>query len=62
MLIIFSSCVISDAELEAFIVKIVQATNHGISAIRNVTYSNPNWSFGQAFFFAGTVITTIGGW
>lgn len=51
---------ISDAELEEFIVKIVQATNRGISAVRNVTSSNPNWSFGQSLFFAGTVITTIG--
>lgn len=50
----------SDAELEEFIVKIVRATNRGISAVRNVTSSNPNWSFGQSMFFAGTVITTIG--
>ncbi|XP_045177476.1 potassium channel subfamily K member 1-like isoform X5 [Mercenaria mercenaria] len=54
-----SGC-ISDAELEEFIVKIVRATNRGISAVRNVTSSNPNWSFGQSLFFAGTVITTIG--
>ncbi|KAL4238627.1 Potassium channel subfamily K member 1 [Mactra antiquata] len=54
-----ATCV-TDAELEEFIVKIVQATNRGISAVRNVTSSNPNWSFGQALFFAGTVITTIG--
>ena len=53
-------CLIAEPELEAFIMKIVQATNHGISAVRNVTFSNPNWSFGQSFFFAGTVITTIG--
>ena len=51
---------ISDADLEDFIVKIVQATNRGISAVKNVTRSNPNWSFGQSVFFAGTVITTIG--
>ena len=49
----------SDEELEAFIVKIVRANNRGVSAIRNVT-NEPNWSFGQAFFFAGTVLTTIG--
>lgn len=51
---------ITDAELEEFIKKIVQATNRGISAVGNVTSSNPNWSFGQSLFFAGTVITTIG--
>jgi len=51
---------LKEADLEEFIVKIVQATNRGISAVRNVTSSNPNWSFGQSLFFAGTVITTIG--
>lgn len=54
-----SSCV-SDAELEEFIIRIVQATNRGISAVGNVTTSNPNWSFGQSIFFASTVVTTIG--
>ncbi|WAR18394.1 LOW QUALITY PROTEIN: KCNK1-like protein [Mya arenaria] len=50
----------ANGELEVLIQKVVQATNHGISAVRNVTISNPNWSFGQSLFFAGTVITTIG--
>jgi potassium channel subfamily K protein 1 len=49
----------SDAELEEFIVKIVRATNRGISAVKNVTSSNPNWSFGQSMFFADIVINTI---
>ncbi|KAL3875052.1 hypothetical protein ACJMK2_037990 [Sinanodonta woodiana] len=51
---------LKDEELEEFIVAIVQATNQGISAVRNVTISEPNWSFGQSMFFAGTVILTIG--
>ena len=45
--------------LEAFITRIVEANNRGISAITNLTVE-PNWSFGQAVFFSGTVLTTIG--
>nr|KAG5700869.1 hypothetical protein BaRGS_012276 [Batillaria attramentaria] len=51
---------ISDDELERFIEKVVLAANRGVSATRNVTMSEPNWSFGQALFFASTVLTTIG--
>ncbi|XP_064623628.1 potassium channel subfamily K member 1-like isoform X3 [Lineus longissimus] len=50
---------LTDGELEAFIVEIVKASERGVSAIYNVS-SEPNWSFGQSIFFAGTVLTTIG--
>lgn len=50
---------INDTELEAFITRIIEANSRGISAISNLTVE-PNWSFGQAVFFAGTVLTTIG--
>ncbi|XP_064623627.1 potassium channel subfamily K member 1-like isoform X2 [Lineus longissimus] len=53
-----SQCM-TDGELEAFIVEIVKASERGVSAIYNVS-SEPNWSFGQSIFFAGTVLTTIG--
>ncbi|XP_064622316.1 uncharacterized protein LOC135484612 [Lineus longissimus] len=49
----------TDVELEAFIVEIVKASESGVSAIHNVS-SEPNWSFGQSIFFAGTILTTIG--
>ena len=49
----------SDSELEAFISKILEANSRGISAINNLKVE-PNWSFGQAVFFSGTVLTTIG--
>ncbi|RUS76878.1 hypothetical protein EGW08_015369, partial [Elysia chlorotica] len=51
---------ITDAELEKFIAEVVHAANRGVSALRNVSQTEPNWSFGQALFFAGTVVTTIG--
>ncbi|XP_055878861.1 potassium channel subfamily K member 6-like isoform X2 [Biomphalaria glabrata] len=54
-----NSCV-SDEELEKFIQEIVQGANRGVSAVKNVSQSEPNWSFGQALFFASTVVTTIG--
>ncbi|EDO35592.1 predicted protein, partial [Nematostella vectensis] len=49
---------VTDFELEEFIKDIVVARDQGISPLRNV--SVPSWEFGSAFFFAGTVITTIG--
>ena len=51
--------IFADAELEKFIQEIVTANNRGVSAVGNVS-SEPNWSFGQSLFFAGTVLTTIG--
>ncbi|XP_022252746.1 potassium channel subfamily K member 1-like isoform X1 [Limulus polyphemus] len=50
---------VSDEGLEDLIEKIILANNRGVSAANNVE-TEPNWSFGQAFFFSGTVITTIG--
>ncbi|CAL1537731.1 unnamed protein product [Lymnaea stagnalis] len=55
----FKHC-IADEDLEKFIEEIVHAANRGVSAIKNVSQSEPNWSFGQALFFASTVVTTIG--
>ena len=48
-----------EQELEDFIVAIVKANNRGVSAAANAS-GEPNWSFGQSLFFAGTILTTIG--
>lgn len=52
------SCII-ESDLERLIAKVVEANNRGVSASKNIS-SEPNWSFGQSFFFAATVVTTIG--
>ncbi|KAK6183583.1 hypothetical protein SNE40_011036 [Patella caerulea] len=51
---------ITDDDLEEFIKEVVSAANRGVSAVNNVTMTDANWSFGQALFFAATVLTTIG--
>uniref|UniRef100_A0A8C5F6I3 Potassium channel, subfamily K, member 10b n=1 Tax=Gadus morhua TaxID=8049 RepID=A0A8C5F6I3_GADMO len=51
------SCVTPD-ELEALIQ--VDAVNAGVSPIGDTSYNSSYWDLGSAFFFAGTVITTIG--
>lgn len=50
---------VKDADLEEFMLDVVQANDRGVSILRNGT-SVPSWSFGQSFFFASTVVTTIG--
>ncbi|XP_046437856.1 potassium channel subfamily K member 1-like isoform X1 [Daphnia pulex] len=56
---LFKYPLIPEQELDALLMDVVQATNRGVAVTRNVS-SEPNWSFGQSFFFAGTVVTTIG--
>ena len=53
-----NSCLSND-ELNAFIKLVSQANDKGVPATANVS-KEPNWSFGQAVFFSGTVLTTIG--
>lgn len=55
-----NSC-LTEEELHSFITMIIDAQAHGyINAAKINTSDEPNWSLGQAFFFAGTVLTTIG--
>lgn len=38
----------------------IDAVSAGVSPIRDTSYNYSYWDKGSAFFFAGTVITTIG--
>ncbi|XP_049914817.1 potassium channel subfamily K member 10a [Epinephelus moara] len=51
---------VSPDELEALIKHSVEAVNAGVNPIGDTSYNSSHWDLGSAFFFAGTVITTIG--
>lgn len=38
----------------------IDAVSAGVSPIGDTSYNSSHWDMGSAFFFAGTVITTIG--
>mgnify|MGYP001796032850 CR=1 FL=1 len=59
MLLSFRILHFSDEELYEFIRKIVTASQAGVLATNNVTFDS-SWTFGQAFFFVGTLVTTVG--
>ncbi|XP_055029244.1 potassium channel subfamily K member 10b isoform X1 [Misgurnus anguillicaudatus] len=51
---------VSTAELEDLIKHAVDAVSAGVSPIGETSYNSSHWDLSSAFFFAGTVITTIG--
>ncbi|NWV62246.1 KCNKA protein, partial [Malurus elegans] len=51
---------VTELELETLIQHAVDAVNAGVSPIGNSSNNSSHWDLGSAFFFAGTVITTIG--
>ncbi|XP_069494042.1 potassium channel subfamily K member 10 isoform X2 [Ambystoma mexicanum] len=53
------SCV-TMRELEALIQHAIEADNAGVNPIGNDLNNSSHWDLGSSFFFAGTVITTIG--
>jgi hypothetical protein len=46
-------------DLDEYVLKIIEATKHGIKPIRNLT-TFPSWNFASAFLYSGTLVTTIG--
>ncbi|CAL9691787.1 unnamed protein product [Knipowitschia caucasica] len=51
---------VSPGELEDIIQRSVDAVNAGVNPTGDTSYNSSHWDLGSAFFFAGTVITTIG--
>ncbi|XP_056337456.1 potassium channel subfamily K member 10a [Danio aesculapii] len=51
---------VTPEELEELIKHSVEAVNAGVSPIGDTSYNSSHWDLGSSFFFAGTVITTIG--
>uniref|UniRef100_A0A8D0BZD9 Potassium two pore domain channel subfamily K member 10 n=1 Tax=Salvator merianae TaxID=96440 RepID=A0A8D0BZD9_SALMN len=54
-----NNCV-TQQELEALIKRVINATSAGVNPVGDPSNSSSHWDLGSAFFFAGTVITTIG--
>ena len=50
---------VDNNDLEKYVLRILEATKHGIKPIRNLT-TFPNWNFASAFLYSGTLVTTIG--
>uniref|UniRef100_A0A8C6VMU9 Potassium two pore domain channel subfamily K member 2 n=1 Tax=Naja naja TaxID=35670 RepID=A0A8C6VMU9_NAJNA len=51
---------VNDTELEDLIQQVVAAINAGVNPKGNMPNQVSHWDLGSSFFFAGTVITTIG--
>ncbi|KAG7228064.1 hypothetical protein INR49_005686 [Caranx melampygus] len=52
-----NTCV-SDAQLEVLLARVLEASNYGVSVLRNDT--SHNWDFVSSLFFTSTVLTTTG--
>jgi len=48
---------VDEKSLEDYVASVIKHSRRGVTLSTNQV---PNWSFGQSFFFSGTVITTIG--
>ncbi|XP_067883910.1 potassium channel subfamily K member 6 [Heterodontus francisci] len=53
-----SSC-LAEADLEHFLERALTADRYGVSILNNTSHKT-NWDFPSAFFFASTLITTVG--
>ncbi|XP_067830989.1 potassium channel subfamily K member 6 [Heptranchias perlo] len=53
-----SSC-LAESDLERFLERVLTADRYGVSILSNTSH-NTNWDFPSAFFFASTLITTVG--
>ncbi|GCC30853.1 hypothetical protein chiPu_0009307 [Chiloscyllium punctatum] len=51
---------VNSLELELLIQHLMEAVNAGVNPAGNSTNQTSHWDLGSSFFFAGTIITTIG--
>ncbi|XP_055495716.1 potassium channel subfamily K member 2 isoform X1 [Leucoraja erinacea] len=51
---------VNSHELELLIQHVMEAINAGVNPAGNSTNQSSHWDLGSSFFFAGTIITTIG--
>ncbi|XP_020390507.1 potassium channel subfamily K member 6 [Rhincodon typus] len=49
---------LAEPDLERFLVRALEARRYGVSVFGNTSHTN--WDFASAFFFAGTLVTTVG--
>lgn len=52
------SC-LSEQQLEQFLMRVLEASNYGVSVLSNAS-GNWNWDFTSSLFFASTVLSTTG--
>ncbi|KAK4824404.1 hypothetical protein QYF61_014715 [Mycteria americana] len=50
---------LSEQQLEQFLMRVLEASNYGVSVLSNAS-GNWNWDFTSALFFASTVLSTTG--
>lgn len=61
--IMYDNSIVSFMNIDNFFLnlqQVVAAINAGIIPIGNTSNQTSHWDLGSSFFFAGTVITTIG--
>lgn len=50
---------LSEQQLEQFLMRVLEASNYGVSVLSNAS-GNWNWDFTSSLFFASTVLSTTG--
>jgi len=50
----------SEWQLNDYMHTMLHASEQGVIITHSNTTSYPNWNFGKSFFFAGTILTTMG--
>lgn len=50
---------LSEQQLEQFLLRVLEASNYGVSVLSNAS-GNWNWDFTSSLFFASTVLSTTG--